>query len=60
MNLDAQAKAMRIRMYMLCSECVRLIDLVESRPQQRQVEAPDISRHSVEQHLAWLEVLGLS
>src|SRR5690349_21293171 len=34
MDGEAQAKALRLRMYVLCSKCARLIDLAEgNRPQ---------------------------
>jgi len=46
MNVEAEAKALRLRMYILCSECARLIDLAGCRAQQRQVEGADLFRHS--------------
>jgi hypothetical protein len=58
-DVDAQAKGLRLRMYVLCSECARLIDLAESNRQQRDVEAIDLVRHAAEEHAAWLEVLGI-
>ena len=54
---DAQAKALRLRMYVLCSVCARLIDLAEGNRQQRDVEGLDLIRHVAEEHAAWLEVL---
>ena len=30
LNVDAQAKALRLRMYVLCSECARLIDMLRA------------------------------
>jgi hypothetical protein len=59
MDEDAQAKALRHRMYFLCSECARLIDLAESNRQQRGVEGTDLLRHAAEEHAAWLKVLGI-
>jgi hypothetical protein len=46
-------------MYMLCSECARLIDLAEGNRQQREVENADLERHQTDQHSFWLEVLGI-
>jgi hypothetical protein len=46
-------------MYVLCSECARLIDLAEGNRQQRRVEGDDLMRHVAEEHGAWLEVLGI-
>jgi len=46
-------------LYVFCSECGRLIDLAEGNRQQRDVVGPDIIRHAVEEHAAWLEMLGL-
>jgi hypothetical protein len=56
---DTQAKALRLRMYVLCSECARLIDLAEGNRQQRDVEGADFIRHAAEEHATWLEVLGI-
>jgi hypothetical protein len=47
-------------MYVLCSECARLIDLAEGNPPQREVEGADLIRHAAEEHAAWLGVLGIS
>ena len=46
-------------MYVLCSECARLIDLAEGNRQQREVESADLERHQTDQHSLWLEVLGI-
>lgn len=46
-------------MYVLCSECARLIDLAEGNRQQREVEDADLARHETEQHSSRLEVLGI-
>jgi hypothetical protein len=59
MDREAQAKALRLRMYVLCSECARLIDLAEGNRQQRDVEGVDLLRHAAEEHSAWLEVLDI-
>ena len=37
-DVDTQAKALRLRMYVLCSECARLIDLAEGNQQKRDVK----------------------
>jgi hypothetical protein len=59
LDREAQAKVLRLRMYVLCSECARLIDLDEGDRQQRDVEGVDLVRHSVEEHAAWLELLDI-
>jgi hypothetical protein len=56
---QAQAKALRLRMYVLCSECARVIDLAEGNRQQREVEPVDLVRHEAEEHAHWLEVFGV-
>ena len=56
---QAQARALRLRLYVLCSECARLIDLADGNEQQRAVEAADLDRHEAEEHAYWLEVLGI-
>jgi hypothetical protein len=55
-----QAKALRVRMYVLCSQCAYLIDLSEGNQPQRDVEAKDLIRHRAEEHASWLEVLGIT
>jgi hypothetical protein len=55
---DAQAKALRLRLYVLCAQCAELIDLAEGNRPQRSVESADAIRHGAEEHGAWLEVLG--
>ena len=59
MDREAQAKALRLRMYVICSECARLIDLADSNRPQRIVEPADLVRHQVEEHAYWLEVIGI-
>jgi hypothetical protein len=59
MDREAQAKALRLRMYVLCSECARLIDIAEGNQPQRDVEGKDLIRHAAEEHAYWLEVLGI-
>ena len=59
MDRDAKAKSLRLRMYVLCSECARLIDLAEDNRPQRDVEGADFVRHATEGHAAWLEVLDI-
>ena len=60
MEADAQARGLRLRLYVLCSECARLIDLAEGNRQQRDVVGPDIIRHAAEEHACWLEMLGMN
>jgi hypothetical protein len=57
---QAQAKTLRLRMYVLCSECAHLIDLAEGNRPQRDIESADIIRHAAEEHAHWLEVLGIN
>jgi hypothetical protein len=56
---EPQAKALRLRMYVLCSECAHLIDLAEGNRPQRDIESTDIIRHAAEEHAAWLEILDI-
>ncbi len=60
MDDDAQAKALRLRMYVFCSECARLIDLAEGNRPQRDVEARDIILHDAEEHDSWLEMIVIN
>ena len=60
MDDEAQAKALRLRMYVLCSECARLIDLAEGNRPQRDVASVDLLRHAAEEHAFWLEMLGIN
>jgi hypothetical protein len=46
-------------MYLLCSECARLIDLAEGNRQQSDVEALDLLRHAAEEHSVWLEGIDI-
>ena len=57
---DAQAKALRLRMYVLCSECAHLIDLAQGDRPQRDIESIDFIRHKAEEHAFWLEMLGIN
>ena len=57
---DAQAKALRLRLYVSCSECARLIDLAEGQRPARHVEGTDLMQHFAEKHTGWLEVLSIS
>ncbi len=59
MNVDAERKALRLRMYVLCSECARLIDLAKNKRPRREVESTDLFRHEAETHNRWLEMLGM-
>jgi hypothetical protein len=54
------AKSLRLRLYVLCSECARIIDLAEDNRPQRDVEGADVVRHAAEEHADWLEVLGIN
>jgi hypothetical protein len=54
----SQAKALRLRLYVFCSECAHLIDLAENNPPQRDVEEGDRAQHAAEDHGYWLEMLG--
>jgi hypothetical protein len=58
MDVEAQAKTLRLRMYVLCSECARLIDLAQGNYPGRPVERTDLIRHVSEEHAFWL-ALGL-
>jgi hypothetical protein len=60
MSGDAQAQALRVRMYVLCSVCAHLLDLAEGNRPQRDVESPDLVRHAAEEHAFWLEMLGIA
>jgi hypothetical protein len=55
-----QARALRIRMYVLCSQCAYLIDLSEGNQPQRGVQAEDLIRHAAQEHALWLEMLGIT
>jgi len=57
---DAQAKALRLRLYFSCPECARLIDLAEGNQQHRHIEGPDLIQHFAEEHATWLEVIGIT
>ena len=59
MNREAHAKTLRLRMYVLCSECARLIDLTDGRKPHRAVEAAKLVEHQAEEHAHWLKVLGI-
>jgi hypothetical protein len=56
----AHAKGLRLRLYVSCSECARLIDLAEGERQQREVSRINLLRHTAEDHKAWLAVLGIT
>jgi len=56
---QAQARALRLRLYVLCSECARIIDLADGNKPQRMIEAADLIRHEAEEHAYWLEILGI-
>jgi hypothetical protein len=60
MEREAQAKALRLRMYVLCSECAHLIDLAEGNRPQRDIDSADLIRHAAEEHAAWLEMLDIT
>jgi len=57
---DSQSKALRLGLYVSCSECARLIDLAEGNQQHRNdIEGLDLIRHSGEEHVTWLEMIGI-
>jgi hypothetical protein len=56
MNEIAQAQALRLQLYVSCSQCAHLIDLDEGNRPQRDVEEEDVIRHAVEEHVYWLEM----
>jgi hypothetical protein len=58
-NSNAQAKALRLRLYVACSERARLIDLAEGQRPARHVEGADLVQHFAEEHKTWLEMLGI-
>jgi len=58
-DADAQAKALRLQLYVSCSECARLIDLAEGSRPARHVKGADLMQHLAEEHKAWLEMLGI-
>jgi hypothetical protein len=55
---EAHAKTLRLRMYVLCSECA-FIDLADGRRPQRAVDATELVEHEAEEHAHWLKVLGI-
>jgi len=57
---SSQANALRLWLYVFCSECARLIDLAEGNWPRRHVEGSDIIRHVAEAHAAWLVALDIS
>ena len=59
MNVDFQARALRLSMYVRCAECARQIDLSWGNRQQRDVEEHDVAQHSAEDHACWLAMLGM-
>jgi len=59
MDRQAHANTLRLRMYVLCSECVRLIDLADGNKPQRMVEADDLVEHEAEEYVCWLKLLGI-
>jgi hypothetical protein len=46
-------------MYVICSECARLIDIAEGNSAKGEVEGADLIRHVAEEHVRWLEVIGV-
>jgi hypothetical protein len=47
-------------MYVLCSECARLIDLAEGNRPQRGVANVGPLLHAAEEHAFWLEMLAIN
>jgi len=58
-NADLQERALRLSMYVRCSECARQIDLTEGERQQRDVEEHDLVQHGADDHACWLGMLGM-
>ena len=59
MDRRAHANTLRLRMYVLCSECARRIDLADGQKPRRTVEAADLVEHKTEEHARWLKLLGI-
>jgi hypothetical protein len=60
-SMDAQSKAeLRVRLYSTCSWCAELIDRQQGQQPQRAVRPGDLVVHVPEQHVLWLEILGIS
>jgi hypothetical protein len=59
LDRKAHAKALRLRLYVLCSVCARRIDLAEGNTPKRVVEEAYHIRHAAEEHADWLEGLGI-
>jgi hypothetical protein len=59
-DADAQAKALRLRLHVLCPECARMIDIAEGNRPRRGVVGVDLLRHAAEEHSSWLELLGIN
>lgn len=59
MDVDLQARALRLSMYVRCSECARQIDFTEGDRQQRDVEEHDLVLHGADDHACWLDMLGM-
>jgi len=57
-EVDLEARALRLSMYVRCSECARQIDLTEGERQRRDVEEQDLAQHDAEDHACWLDLLG--
>jgi hypothetical protein len=53
-------KALRLRTYVLCPECARLIDIAEGNRRQRDIAGVDLLRHAAEEHAFWLEIPGIN
>jgi excisionase family DNA binding protein len=56
---DPQLKALRLRLYVLCSQCARFIDIAQGDRPQRGVEGVDLVRHEAEEHARWLKMLSI-
>jgi hypothetical protein len=57
MDRQTHANTLRLRMYVLCSECARLIDLADGNEPQRKVAADDLVEHETDEHACWLGLL---
>jgi len=51
--------ALRLRIYVICSECAGLIDPGDGNKAQRVAEVADVVRHKAEEQACWLQVLGM-
>jgi hypothetical protein len=61
MSMDPQSRAeLRVRLYSICSWCAELIDRQQGQQPRRGVRTEDLVAHVPQQHVLWLEMLGIS